>query len=445
MKKFPNTYVIISTLILLCAVVTWVMPGAKPQTWQVFTALYEGFVRQAGIIVFILIIGGCFWIVNESRAIENGIRAFRRTCRRLERHALLRRIGMNNIVLASTMLIFSLFGAVFGMSEETIAFTVVMVPLAISMGYDSITGVCICFLAALIGFAGAFLNPFTVGIAQDMAGLPLFSGMGYRLVCWVLLTVVVIVFVLRYAAKVHRKPQASLMYEADAYWRNLSREGGDERITARQTAILALLGLTIVALIIGVVFFSWYIAELSGLFLALGIATGIIMGLSANDIASNFIAGAKDILSAAMVVGLASGIIVILEQGEVLDPMLRAVADTFSHSGKVVTLGVMYALPTLINLAIPSAAAQAAITIPIMAPFSDMIGFSRQSMVLAFQFGDGFTNMITPTSGILIAVLGIARIPFVTWCRFIWRFLMLSIALGLVLLLATLVLPLPGY
>ncbi|MCF0177742.1 MAG: putative basic amino acid antiporter YfcC [Bacteroidales bacterium] len=437
MKKFPDTYVIISGLILLCAVVTWIMPGAVPQTWQIFTALYDGFVRQAGIIVFILIIGGSFWLVNESKAIEAGISAFLNASKSLEKHAFFRKIGVNNIVLVLTMLIFSAFGAVFGMSEETIAFVAVLIPLAIAMGYDSVVGVCMVYLAAHVGFAGAFLNPFTIGIAQGMADLPPFSGMGYRLVCWIILTLIMILFVLRYAAKVRRDPTSSPLYHEDKHWRSLSSESASVAVSGRQIAVLCLLALTIVMLVVGVVVFEWYLPELSALFLFLGIATGVIMGFSANNIAKNFVAGAKDILSAAMVVGLASGIIIVLENGQVLEPMLASVGSLVGTSGRSASLSMMYGIQTLINLAIPSASAKAAITIPIMAPFSDMIGISRQSMVLAFQFGDGFTNMITPTSGTLIAVLGMARIPFVKWVKFIWRFVVVLIVVGFVLLLGS--------
>ena len=445
MKSFPNTYVIISALILLCAAVSWIMPGAEPQTWQIFTALYDGFVRQAGIIVFILIIGGTFWLVNESKAIEAGIGCFLKANKSLEKYSFFRRVGVNNMVLVATMLLFSAFGAIFGMSEETIAFIVVMIPLAISMGYDSLTGVCMVYLAAHVGFAGAFLNPFTIGIAQDMADLPPFSGMGYRIVCWLILTALMIAFVLRYAAKVRRNPQSSAMYDDDAHWRNSASEGSAAKISRRQIAVLCLLGLTIVFLVVGVVVFEWYLPELSALFLGLGIATGVLMGLSANDISKSFMAGAKDILSAAMVVGLASGIIIILENGKVLNPMLSSISEAFGGSGPSGSLSLMYGFQTLINLAIPSATAKAAITIPIMAPFADMIGVSRQSMVLAFQFGDGFTNMITPTSGTLIAVLGMARVPFVKWVQFIWRFVLSLIALGFFLLLGSLWLNFPGY
>ena len=222
--EFPNTYVIVSVVILLCAAATWFVPGGEyvrdesggleyvqadsaPQTWQVFTALYRGFEKQAGIIVFILIVGGALWTINSTKALDAGISAFLAKAQRLERYGIFRAIGINNIILVSMTLLFSLFGGIFGMSEECIAFVAISVPLAISMGYDSIVGVGMVYLGAHVGFAGAFLNPFTVGVAQEMAGLPLFSGMGYRLVCWGILTIFLIVFLLVYASRIRKNPK----------------------------------------------------------------------------------------------------------------------------------------------------------------------------------------------------------------------------------------------
>ena len=203
MKRIPHTFTIVFALIVLAAVLTWVVPAGEftretitdvngdsrevvvngsfhtldessPQTWQVFSALFNGFVDKADIIVFILIVGGAFWILNNSHAIDVGVMAFLRSVRRLGRYKLIKKLGVDNIIITFVMLMFSLFGAVFGMSEETIAFVVVFIPLAIQMGYDSITGVCMCYVAAHVGFAGAMLNPFTIGIAQGIADLPLF-------------------------------------------------------------------------------------------------------------------------------------------------------------------------------------------------------------------------------------------------------------------------------
>lgn len=525
-REFPNTYVIIFGIILVCALATWFVPGgeyvkdaaaaqdqvaqfrevpAQGQWWRIMEAFYNGFTKQSGIICFILVIGAAFWVVNRSRAIDAGIFSFLKFVTRLERNRILAKVGVNNLVIVLIMLMFSLFGAVFGMSEETIAFVIILVPLAISMGYDSIVGVCMVYVAAHVGFAGAVLNPFTIGVAQDLAGLPMFSGIEYRLFCWVVLNVITIAFVLLYAARVKRNPQKSVMYEMDAHWReHISRQGegidyyrnraswvsfaiaaavvilftagysadtwlsigagkyhtawllpvlalafiGTGIAALRKSVhfyILTLLGFTIIYLVVGVLGFSWYIGEISALFLTLGVLSGVAMGLSSNAIVKELMDGAKDILSAALIVGLAAGIVYILQEGRIIDTILHSMASGLGQAGEAGSLGLMYMIQTAINLVIPSASAKAAITMPIMAPFADIIGVSRQATVMAFQFGDGFTNMITPTSGVLIAVLGIARIPYGKWFKWILPFIVALVAVGFLLLLPTIYMELNGF
>ena len=468
MKKIPHTFTIVFGLIVLAAVLTWVVPAgeytrvveggrevvvnesfhrvdAAPQTWQIFSALFNGFVDKADIIIFILMVGGAFWILNNSHAIDVGVMAFLRRVQRLSRYKLIAKLGVNNIIITLVMLLFSLFGAIFGMSEETIAFVVVFIPLAIQMGYDSIVGVCMCYVAAHVGFAGAMLNPFTIGIAQGIADLPLFSGLEYRFFCWVVLTIVGIAFVLWYAARVKAKPERSPVHKLDDYWRERASSTEQSALTVRHVLILILLLLTIVALVVGVLAWGWYIAEISALFLAMGILAGIIDRQSADDIAKLFLAGCKDILSAALVVGLASGIIFILRDGHIMDTLLYGLSRSLAHTGEVASLAVMYVFQTLLNIVMPSGSAKAALTMPIMTQFADLIGVSRQTTVLAFQFGDGFTNMLTPTSGVLIGVLGIARIPYGTWLKWAWRFILGLIVIGFLLMLPTLWLSLPGF
>ena len=468
MKKIPHTFTIVFGLIVLAAVLTWVVPAgeytrvveggrevvvndsfhrvdAAPQTWQIFSALFNGFVDKADIIIFILMVGGAFWILNNSHAIDVGVMAFLRRVQRLSRYKLIAKLGVNNIIITLVMLLFSLFGAVFGMSEETIAFVVVFIPLAIQMGYDSIVGVCMCYVAAHVGFAGAMLNPFTIGIAQGIADLPLFSGLEYRFFCWVVLTIVGIAFVLWYAARVKAKPERSPVHKLDDYWRERASSTEQSVLTVRHVLILILLLFTIVALVVGVLAWGWYIAEISALFLAMGILAGIIDRQSADDIAKLFLAGCKDILSAALVVGLASGIIFILRDGHIMDTLLYGLSRSLAHTGEVASLAVMYVFQTLLNIVMPSGSAKAALTMPIMTQFADLIGVSRQTTVLAFQFGDGFTNMLTPTSGVLIGVLGIARIPYGTWLKWAWRFILGLIVIGFLLMLPTLWLSLPGF
>ena len=468
MKKIPHTFTIVFALIVLAAICTWFVPAgeylrqtvdgrevvvsgsfhrveAAPQTWQIFSALFNGFVDKADIIIFILMVGGAFWILNNSHAIDVGVMAFLRRVQKLGRYKLISKLGVENIIITLVMLMFSLFGAIFGMSEETIAFVVVFIPLAISMGYDSIVGVCMCYVAAHVGFAGAMLNPFTIGIAQGIAGLPLFSGLEYRFFCWIVLTIIGIAFVLWYAHRVKVKPERSPVHKLDDYWRSRMESTQQDALSLRHILILLLLFLTIVALVVGVLKFGWYIAEISALFLAMGILAGIIDRQSADDIAKLFLAGCKDILSAALVVGLASGIIFILKDGKVIDTMLYGLTRSLAQTGEITSLAVMYLFQTALNIVMPSGSAKAALTMPIMTQFADLIDVSRQTTVLAFQFGDGFTNMLTPTSGVLIGVLGIARIPYGTWLKWVWKFIIGLILVGFILMLPTLWLDLPGF
>jgi len=528
LKKVPHTYVIVFFIIVIAAVLTWVLPGGEyvektvvneagkevtrmeykqtesdAQTWQIFSAMFKGFERQAGIIVFILMIGGAFWIMNESKAIDVGIMSFLKFTKKVEHYKFFKMIGVNNIVITLIMLLFSTFGAVFGMSEETIAFIIILVPLAISMGYDSITGVAMVFVAAGLGFAGAVLNPFTIGIAQGLAGLPLFSGFEYRLFCWVIINIVGITYVLIYAHRVGKNPTKSLVYEDDEYWRKRAKndtqsiayytpktawgvyffilailaifsyfhpmtkmEVGNASktmpavpiatalyaigglVTLRKTVhlfVLNLLGTTILFLIIGVMGYQWYIMKIATLFFAMGIFSGIAMKNNADQITKLFLDGAKDIMGAALIVGLAGGIIAILEDGQVIDTILHRLSQGMKDFGKVASIGVMYFIQTIINIIIPSGSAKAALTMPIMAPFSDLINISRQATVMAFQFGDGFTNMITPTSGVLIGVIGVAKIPYEKWVRWVWPLILIMMILGFILLIPTVTMDLNGF
>ncbi|MBP5190454.1 MAG: YfcC family protein [Bacteroidales bacterium] len=536
MKRIPHTFSIVFFLILFAALLTWIIPGGEfvrqtvnvenadgsvtsrevvqndsfhyvdrqPQTWQVFSSLFSGFCDKADIIIFILMVGGAFWILNNSHAIDIGVMSFLRKVQRLNRYRFFQKIGVENVIISLIMIMFSLFGAVFGMSEETIAFVVVFVPLAISMGYDSIVGVCMCYMAAHIGFAGAMLNPFTIGIAQGIAGLPLFSGLEYRFFCWIVLTIIGIAFVLLYAKRVKNKPEKSPVYKLDAYWRDRSQQQTESQVVyhtprvawivyvllgavlvwcavrfplttiavgngssqiclmpvfaglflltgffaLRKSVhffILDILVFTIFYLIVGVLGYDWYVMEISALFLAMGLLAGIADNQRADELAKLFLAGCKDILSAALVVGLASGIIFILRDGKVIDTILYGLTRSLAKAGEVTSMGAMYAFQTMLNVIMPSGSAKAALTMPIMTQFADLTNISRQAVVLAFQFGDGFTNMLTPTSGVLIGCLGIAKIPYATWFKWVWKFILFLIVVGFFLILPTLFIQFPGF
>jgi len=529
--KIPSTFTIVFFIIVIASILTWIIPSGEfnretrlidgtqrevvipnsyhsvdkeIQTWQVFAAFFNGFVKTSSIIVFILMIGGAFWILNFTKTIDIGILSFLKLIKKLQKFSIFKHIDINNVVIAGIMIVFSLFGAVFGMSEETLAFVIIFVPLAISMGYDSIVGLAMCYLAAHIGFAGGIFNPFTIGIAQGFAGIPLFSGFEYRFICWCIFTFSAIVFVVWYAKKIKHNPSKSLTYSIDNYWRERNKSDESE-IVASQTSlsawilwgllsavflyvsfifpfteiklsnhffiipvfpvttacfilfgwlslrknvhsfILMLLFLTIWLLIVGVLGYDWYIMEIATLFFGLGICSGIAFSCSIDKIVKLFLEGCKDIMNAALIVGLAGGIIVILQDGKIIDTILFNMANSMKGLGEAGTLGGMYVFQTLLNLIIPSGSAKAALTIPIMSQFADLLHISRQSMVLAFQFGDGITNVFTPASGVLIGCLGIARIPYSVWIKWIIKFLLFLFILGFILLLPPLYFSLNGF
>ncbi len=435
LKKIPDVFVIVFALILLAAAATWVLPGgayerreeevagharevlvqgsftyqeARPQTLAVFTAPLEGFKKLASIIVFIFIVGGAFHILNQSGAIAAGMVKLVRLL-----------AGREYLIIPIVMLFFSLFGAVFGMCEEAMPFVLIFVPLALALGYDSLVGVSLSFLAAGVGFAGAFINPFTLQIAQGLAGLQPVSGWGYRLLIWALVTGFTIAWVMVYAARVKRNPESSAMYELDQLRRQEIAEKLEEgsELTWRHLLSLATLLVTVAVMIYGVVALGWYIVELGGLFLAMGITTGIISGMDPNGLAKSFIAGVKEIAGAAMIVGFAGGILVVLERGNVMDTILHGMGSVTSELPPLLAAHAMYVLQMTLNFVIPSGSTKAALTMPLMAPLADLSGITRQTAVLAYQLGDGFTNMIIPTSGVTVGTLAMAKIPFQKWFR----------------------------
>ena len=451
LKRVPDVFVIVFGLIVLAAVLTWVLPGgdfarhevevggsvrqvvtpgsfhtapSEPQLWSIFTAPISGFLRLGDIIVFIFLVGGSFYILNETGAIAAGIQQLVRLLK-----------GREFLVIPIVMTFFSLFGAAFGMCEEAMPFVLIFVPLALALGYDSIVGVSLTFLAAGVGFAGAFVNPFTLQIAQGLADVPLLSGMGYRIVVWVLATTLTIAWVMVYAARVKADPSRSPMYELDLERRReLERqesEVGD--FTWRHGLSLLLLVVTIGVMIYGAARLGWFIKEIGGLFFAMGVAIGALSGMDPNRLAKAFVAGCKDMAGAALIVGFAGGILEVLEAGNVLDTILHGLATVTGQLPSLLSAWVMYGIQLAVNFFIPSGSTKAALTMPLMAPLADLSGITRQTAVLAYQFGDGFTNMIIPTSGVTIGTLAMAKIPYEKWFR--WNlpmqvvFILMSLAL----------------
>ena len=449
--KLPDTLVLIFSILVLVAMLTWIIPGGEyqrnhvdgrslivPESYQtvpnqpqgvfaVLLAPIRGFIEAANIIAFVLMVGGAFYVMQKTGAVDALI--FKLAAAHERSHWLRR------LFIPLSMILFSTFGSVFGMSEEILPFILIFVPLAVSLGYDSITGVAIPFVGAGAGFAGAYMNPFTIGIAQGIAELPPFSGFAYRAFVWVVVTSVAIVFVLLYVHRIKKDPRKSSVYNLDEEWRIHHQQQESISLNKRHIWIIAVFVLAMISLILGVSLKGWYINEISALFLGMAFMIGLISHLSASEISKAFIEGAKDLVQVAFIIALARSILVVAGDGQIIDSMLHALASLVEGTHPVIAAQLMFLTQSVINIFIPSGSGQAALVMPIMAPLADLLGVTRQTAVLAFQMGDGFTNLIIPTSGVTMGVLGLARIPFEKWFGWMLPLQIIFFVLGLILLI----------
>lgn len=453
--KLPDTLVLIFSILIIITVLTWFFPGGKysrqvvdgreivqPESYteiesepqglgSLLTAPIKGFVDASQIIAFILIVGGAFMVIQNTGAFDALITKIAQS----------RHDGsvMDLFIIPIAMVLFSLFGSVFGMSEEVIPFILIFVPLSISLGYDSIVGAAVPFIGAGAGFAGAFLNPFTIGIAQGIAELPPFSGMIYRIITWIIITVIAIVFVMIYAGRIRKNPKSSRMYELDKHWRDhlpkVKKKSVKTKMSRSHLLILVVFSIGMLGLILGVIFLEWYINEIAALFLGLALAIGIISHLSMSEIARGFADGARDLIKIAFIIALARSILIIANDGQIIDSILHGLSEFVRGAHPVIAAQLMFLVQSAINVFIPSGSGQAALTMPIMAPLSDLLGVTRQTAVLAFQFGDGFTNLIIPTSGVTMGVLGMAKIPYEKWFAWMLPLLIIFFIVSFILLI----------
>ena len=449
--RMPHTLVIVAALIVLVLAMSWLVPSGSyeraerdgrqvtvPGTYQqvdkvhlgpqwLMIAPIRGFLDGALIIAFLLMIGGVFGVVQATGTIEFAIRRITA--------ALTTRPALERLMIPVLMIVFSLGGSVFGMAEEVIPFILIFVPLALSLGYDSIVGTSIPFLGAASGFAAAFFNPFTVGVAQGLVGLPLYSGLGYRVLTWFLGTAVIIAWVMIYAARVKRRPESSPVYELDRA-RDLSALRPTHEVepwTGRRIAVIAIFLASMVALVWGILDQQWFIEEIAALFLAMGLVMGAVAGLRPSAIATNFVSGAKDMVTVSLIIACGRALLIIAREGMVLDTILFASSRVIGGLPGVMAAQVMFVVQSVINFFIHSGTAQAALTMPIMAPLADLIGLTRQTTVYAFQLCE-FINPILPTSAVTMGVLGMAKIPWETWARWFLPLMLILVALSLVLL-----------
>lgn len=448
-RKFPDVLTLLTLFMVCFTVLTWVVPAGEynrrafegkqvvvpgtyhsvPQHGQglmdLLSAPGRGIQAASEIIAFVFLVSGAFGIIQQTGAIQAFLERMIRLGNASPQHKL--------AVIPLLMTLFSLGGATFGMAEEVLVFVMLTIPMARALGYDTVVGVAVPFVGAGAGFAGAFINPFTVGIAQGIAGLTPGTGVGYRVVCWAVFTLTAIVFVCLYALRVERDPSRSLLAGLSDRWKEEKAPEGLPMTWARRV-VLAILGLSLVLLVWGVKNWGWYIQEIAGLFVGAGLLSAGVARLSADDTVKSFSRGAQEVVMAALIIGFSKGLLVIAEKGAIIDTVLHWLAGLAEGFAPAVSVVVMFAFQSVLNFFVPSGSGQAALTMPLMAPLSDLLHLERQVAVLAFQFGDGISNMVIPTSGITMGLLEIAGIPYDRWFKFCFPLVLLLSAVACVLL-----------
>lgn len=429
--EVPHPFAILFAVILLTALSTYLIPAGEYERttndegqtlvvegsyqqiesnpagfMDIFKAIHAGLTTSAGIVFFIFIVGGAFNVFKETKAIEG---AFGSVSGKLE--------GREMLMIPVFMMFFAIGGATIGMFEEALPFILILVPLAMMMGFDSMTGAAVVMVGVATGFTAAFMNPFTVGVAQGIAELPTFSGMVPRIFFWFAYVTVSILFVMRYAAKVKKNPELSVTFEEDKK-RNVDKAAAlDMKLSRRQGVTLLILLATFIALAYGVIKYGWYIQEISALFVIMAIAIGIVNRMGINGTTMAFVRGCEELLVGALVVGFAYGAVTLLENSSTIDTILYGISGLVSELPTTLAAGAMFVVQAFMNLIVASGSGQAALTMPLMTPLGDLIGVSRQTVVLAFQMGDGITNIFSPTNGLLFAALAMAGISLTKWFK----------------------------
>ena len=390
---------------------------------EIFTAIPRGFEAASEIIFFILIIGGMFGIFRATGAADAAIGAM------LHRFG-----GRPGLLLGGTMAVFAFGSATIGMAEEYIPFVPLLVVLTAALGMDAIVAVGVMAVGYGVGYGAALINPFTVFIAQDVAGVPQGSGLGYRALLLLLFLAVGFHHVWRYARRVQADPSSSLLAgvptaDTPAVTAG-SGSGYDLPLTGRHRLVLLSLLAALALLIYGLKTWHWYLVEMGALFLGLCVLMALVSRLSADDAAREFGVGASELTMTALLVGFARTIEVVLSDGRVIDTIVAGLAAPLERLGPELAAVGMFAVQSVFNLFVPSGSGQAYVTMPLMAPLADLVGVTRQTAVLAFQFGDGFTNILVPTNPVLIGILAIAGVPYLTWVRFLMPFMIKVWLLG---------------
>lgn len=448
--KMPHTFVIIGFIILLAVALTWLIPAgeyvrienadgikvidpeqfhfiAKTPVNPLVIPLYvvNAFIKRIDLMLVILFAGGAFHILTKTGALHALVAKLAKTFS-----------GRLYIFIPILTLVFGLICTTQGVNLF-IAFAPIMVMMAYAMGLDSITGASIILLGGAIGFSTGPLNINTTIVAQKIAGLPLYSGVGYRFVCFGVFYIVTNLYLIRYALKIHKNPELSPVYDIDQQSEMKHETSLDEFGTMDLRKILIMFSFfaSLLAIVYGGIRLDWDMEETASIFIGLAIVVGLLGGFGPSQISREFLDGCKKMLGAAFIIGMAQAISGIMNAGHITDTVVHALAGCLSAVPSVLQAPAMLVANTIINVFLTSGSGQAAAVIPIMAPLADLVGMTRQTAILAFNFGDGFCNYILPTSTALMGIISAVNIPYDRWMKFMWKLYLIWMAVGSVMLI----------
>ena len=457
--KFPSAYTILFLLTIVMAVMTWVVPAgqyqmekndtlgrmvpvvgsyqtvdANPQgVVEVLMAPIQGFydpnsyaARAVDVALFVLIIGGFLAVVTKTGAIDAGIAG---TMKRLK--------GREKWMIPILMGLFAMGGTVYGMAEETIPFYALLIPVMIAAGYDSIVGVSIIMIGAGIGCLGSTINPFATVIASNAAEINFMSGLGLRVAILVMGWAVCVFYVMRYAEKVKNDPSASIvahMKESNEAHFLHSKQQQAPELNGMRKMVLAIFTLTFAVMIWGVSAAGWWMAELSALFIAASILAGLVGRLSEAEITGTFVDGARDLLGVALIIAIARGLVVVMDNGNITHTILNSAEGVLAGLDDIAFINAIYWVEAVLCLVVPSSSGLAVLSMPVLAPLADFAGVGRELVVTAFQSASGLPNLVTPTSGVVMGGLAIGRVAYSSWLKFIGPLLGVLTAMVMLLL-----------
>jgi uncharacterized ion transporter superfamily protein YfcC len=452
--RFPSAFTILFGLIVLVAALTWIIPAgqydrvpsealgkdvpvagsfaateANPQGFfDVVMAPIAGFydpgsyaANAIDVALFVLMIGGFLGVVTATGAINAGIS-----------HAMVRLKGREIWMIPILMGLFAIGGTTEGMAEETLAFYGLLIPVMIVAGYDALVAVAVILLGAGIGVLGSTINAFSTVIASNAAGISFTEGLVLRGVILVLGWIACVAYVMRYAARVKADPSRSLVFDRKADNEAHFKTGTDAAaapFTGLHKIVMALFAATFAVMIWGVSAGGWWMAEMSALFLVAAIVIGLVGRLGELKLIEAFVGGARDLLGVALIIGVARGIVVVMDAGHITDTILHAGETTLAGLPPTAFILAMYWIQVGLSFFVPSTSGLAVLSMPILAPLGDFAGVPRELVVTAFATASGLVNLITPTSAVVMGGLAIGRVPFDRWLRFVWPLLVVLIAL----------------